>query len=196
MEEDKNREQRLNEDGAAPQADEAASRARLSREQRKRLWISRIVMLACIAAGIGIGLLFARNRPPKTTEQQFDADGLRLTLATRFLETGDRNGFDRAYFSNHEQVYTARSPYAEGEGADNLADFAAREAARISGAPQSIQSLDGLQCAEYIAGKKQCLAVFYAGSDAFWTVIFQSDADDYAKYRPDFLKFAASAAVP
>lgn len=190
------KQQQLNGSGAEPQADEAANKARLSREQRKRLWISRIVMLVCIAAGIGIGLLFARNRPAKITEKVFDADGLRLTLAARFLETGDRSGFDRAYFSNHEQVYTARSPYAAGEGPADLAELAAREAVRISGADQRIQTLEGLCCTEYAAREKQCFAVFYAGSDALWTVVFQCDGEDYAKYRPDFLQFAASAVVP
>lgn len=171
------------------------------REQKKRKRISRIVLVCCIAAGVVLGLLLSRGKTPAPTEKVFDADGLQLTLATRFQETGDRGAFDRAYRSNHEGVYVVRESFVSApEAAEISAEEYARRITALSehaSEPRTENGLTLFTCVREIDGSPcDCLTAVYKGSDAFWQVLFTCKQGSLEKYREDFLRFAASAVVP
>ena len=174
------------------QEDSAAYDAQ-RREKRRKL-VSRIILVLCILGGVGLGLLLRQAGPKQSAEKSFDADGLLLTISSRFQETGDRNGFDRAYFSNHEQIYVSNEAAAD----EALTDYAVRRVAQLAtGAAATALTENGLTGFEYRITEENksyaCLACFYEGEGRVWTVLFRCAAGDYEKYRPDFLQFAASA---
>ena len=165
------------------------------REKRRKL-VSRIILVLCILGGVGLGLLLRQAGPKQSAEKRFDADGLLLTLSSRFQETGDRNGFDRAYFSNHEQIYVSNEAAPD----EALTDYAVRRVAQLApGAAVTALAENGLTGFEYRITEENksyaCLACFYEGEGRVWTLLFRCAAGDYEKYRPDFLQFAASAQI-
>ncbi len=158
--------------------------------------IRGILLILSVLAGIGLGLLLARNKPASSGEKLFQAEGFEITLADRFLETGDRGEYDRAYRSNRESLLVLELPFAEEPGLEELSveDYAAKLTETHPGAELS-RTQEGIVFLEYEEEGEFCLLSVSRGSGAFWQFRFSCKAGNRDKYREDFLKFAASVTV-
>ena len=165
------------------------------REKRQKL-VRRIILVLCILGGVGLGLLLRQARPRQNPEQRFNADGLEITLSSRFQETGDRYGFDRAYFSNHEQVFVSNEPlYGE-----TLEGYAARRVTELApGVTATALTEPELTGFEYRITEENkswsCLCCFFEAEGRVWTLLFRCASKDYDGNRSEFLRFAKSAQV-
>lgn len=163
----------------------------------------KLTLIFCVIAGIALGLFLNSRRAAKAEVTQFNADGLMLTLSSSFAESGDRNGFDRAYYSNNECVLVARRPFADAQGRDAMTveEFAAQAAQELSGQAQTVHADQLLTYFEYTAEDDRgdahsYLVGVYRGTDAFWLVRFDCEAEDYADERGSFLQYAVNVTVP
>ena len=170
----------------------------VSREKAAR--IRTVVLILSILAGIGIGLLLSRGKAPKQTKTSFDADGLGLTLSAGFVETGDRQGYDRAYRSNHESVYVRREALTAGLEELSPEEYAARAAAAAAEPAPVPERRDRLLFFSYAGledGKtRDCMDFVFRGSEAFWTVHFVCESGSLEKNREAFLQYAAEIRIP
>ena len=167
------------------------------REQKQRQWISRVVLVLCITAGVGLGLLLSRNKTPQAAEKVFDADGLQLTLSAGFVETGDRQGYDRAYWSNTAGVYVARDGFDAEAG---LADLTAAAYAGRLAAGATVQERNGLPWfrteLELDGVRYAALVAVCKGSDAFWRLVFVCKPSRFDEYSEGFLAAAEAVKAP
>lgn len=174
----------------------ASTEIEAQRREKQRKLIRRIVLVLCILGGVALGLALREARPKQSPEKSFDADGLLLTLSSRFVESGDRGGFDRAYYSNHEAIFVS----VEAVPDEPLQDYAARSVSRLA-AGQTAAALteSGLTGFEYqtTEGEKSyaCLACFLEGEGRVWTLVFRCRPKDYEEYRPDYIRFAENAQI-
>lgn len=170
------------------------------REAKRAAAIRRILLIVSILAGIGLGLLMARSKPEETTVKLFQAEGIQIPLAVRFAETGDRDGYDRVYRSNHEAVLVRQERFeTDPELAELTAeDYARRLAQGLPGAGEP-RPENGILCFEYEAdydgSPSRYLVAVYRGSGAFWQLRFVCKTGSFEKYREDFLQFAAGVSV-
>lgn len=165
------------------------------REKRQKL-VRRIILVLCILGGVGLGLLLRQARPRQNPEQRFNADGLEITLSSRFQETGDRYGFDRAYFSNHEQVFVSNEPLS----GETLEGYAARRVTELApGVTATALTEPELTGFEYRITEENkswsCLCCFFEAEGRVWTLLFRCASKDYDSNRSEFLRFAKSAQV-
>ena len=165
------------------------------REKRQKL-VRRIILVLCILGGVGLGLLLRQARPRQNPEQRFNADGLEITLSSRFQETGDRYGFDRAYFSNHEQVFVSNEPLS----GETLEGYAARRVTELApGVTATALTEPELTGFEYRITEENkswsCLCCFFEAEGRVWTLLFRCASKDYDGNRSEFLRFAKSAQV-
>ena len=181
------------------------------REKRQKL-VRRIILVLCILGGVGLGLLLRQARPRQNPEQRFNADGLEITLSSRFQETGDRygfdrayvhhhlgfgrHGFDRAYFSNHEQVFVSNEPLS----GETLEGYAARRVTELApGVTATALTEPELTGFEYRITEENkswsCLCCFFEAEGRVWTLLFRCASKDYDGNRSEFLRFAKSAQV-
>ena len=162
----------------------------------KAALLRKIMLVAAIILGIGLGLLLTRCKPREAPEKRFEAEEFSILLASRFQETGDRSGYDRAYKSNRESVYVSVIPFAGDEelAALSAAEFAARQAARNGGSEIKTEAGVPYFEAEYENGgtRYACLEAAYKAEDCFLLVNFTCKASRFEDSRPDFLRFAAS----
>ena len=166
------------------------------RQEKRQKLVRRIILVLCILGGVGLGLLLRQARPRQNPEQRFNADGLEITLSSRFQETGDRYGFDRAYFSNHEQVFVSNEPLS----GETLEGYAARRATELApGVTATALTEPELTGFEYRITEENkswsCLCCFFEAEGRVWTLLFRCASKDYDGNRSEFLRFAKSAQV-
>ena len=166
------------------------------RQEKRQKLVRRIILVLCILGGVGLGLLLRQARPRQNPEQRFNADGLEITLSSRFQETGDRYGFDRAYFSNHEQVFVSNEPLS----GETLEGYAARRATELApGVTATALTEPELTGFEYRITEENkswsCLCCFFEAEGRVWTLLFRCASKDYDSNRSEFLRFAKSAQV-
>lgn len=162
----------------------------------KAALLRKIMLVAAIILGIGLGLLLTRCKPHEAPEKLFEAEQYRITLASRFQETGDRSGYDRAYKSNRESVYVSVVPFNGDQelAALSAAAFAEKQAARNGGSEIKTEAGVPYFEAEYESGgtRYACLEAAYKTGDSFLLVNFVCKASRYEDCRAEFLRFAAS----
>lgn len=166
------------------------------RQAKRQKLVRRIILVLCILGGVGLGLLLRQARPRQNPEQRFNADGLEITLSSRFQETGDRYGFDRAYFSNHEQVFVSNEPLS----GETLEGYAARRVTELApGVTATALTEPELTGFEYRITEENkswsCLCCFFEAEGRVWTLLFRCASKDYDGNRSEFLRFAKSAQV-
>ena len=166
------------------------------RQEKRQKLVRRIILVLCILGGVGLGLLLRQARPRQNPEQRFNADGLEITLSSRFQETGDRYGFDRAYFSNHEQVFVSNEPLS----GETLEGYAARRVTELApGVTATALTEPELTGFEYRITEENkswsCLCCFFEAEGRVWTLLFRCASKDYDGNRSEFLRFAKSAQV-
>lgn len=166
------------------------------RQEKRQKLVRRIILVLCILGGVGLGLLLRQARPRQNPEQRFNADGLEITLSSRFQETGDRYGFDRAYFSNHEQVFVSNEPLS----GETLEGYAARRVTELApGVTATALTEPELTGFEYRITEENkswsCLCCFFEAEGRVWTLLFRCASKDYDSNRSEFLRFAKSAQV-
>lgn len=127
----------------------------------------------------------------------FDSNGLKITLNEKFKEAA-ASGYTVVLESDSAALFALKESFDSLEG---FADYTLEEyadlvyQANVSKSPKEFEKIDGLLCMEYSffnADENQnysYIAAVFKGSDAFWTVQFACEEENYEELKPSFLKW-------
>lgn len=160
-------------------------------------------MKKSISVLMSLLLLFCLASCGEPAEEVFSKDGLTITLTDSFRETNYEN-YTACYESSNTAVFALKESFDLLEG---LEDYTLDQYAELvknansSKMPSEITETEGLTAFEYSFYNTDQDATFkyftvvYKGVDAFWTVQFCCDKEDYEILKSEFIKYAKSVNV-
>ncbi len=169
-------------------------------------FVSLIVVVSFVFSLSGCSFNFLNDLIGKFYEapkEEVKIDGLTITLTKAFAKM-ESEEYDYLYDAKDAAVIVLKQSFAEYEGfiGNSLDEYAeATREANAKHSPSEIKKEDYLTAMEYKAisdvdGKEYTYyAVFYSGSDAFWTIQFFCLSTDYEAYKPYFVEYAKSVTI-
>ncbi len=160
-------------------------------------------MKKLISVLMSLLLLFCLVSCGEPAEEEFSKDGLTITLTDSFRETHYEN-YTACYESSSAAVFAIKESF---DLLDGLEDYTLEQYAELvktsnsSKMPSEITNVDELTTFEYSFYNTEEDATFkyftvvYKGVDAFWTIQFCCDQEDYEILKSEFIKYAKSVNV-
>ena len=155
----------------------------------------------CIISALIMMFIFTACGEPAETE--FSSNGFTITLTDSFRQKEIEN-YTVSFESKTSAIFVIKESF---DLLEELSDYSLNQYAELVKAanskmmPSEITLTDGLTAFEYSAYNSdedttiKYFTVMFKGTDAFWTVQFACNQDDYPVLKNEFIKYAKSVQV-
>ena len=156
-----------------------------------------LCLLSCLLCGCFSGVMVIPNNDSIGEPQNFEKDGLTITLTDRFKEEQSRRGFDAYFVADFCGVVVLKEEFTLEEGLSErpLEEYITNVIANNGYTDITPQAKDGLWFYETSSNGRYKVSYCYKGSDAFWIVQFICNQSDAPMLKNMFYLWALSVEV-